>query len=138
MAATKRQMNWANVSFASTPITGVTNASFKLGGKLVAFSADADQFTTLLAVGPAAPGATLSTADVGTLSGFTPGQTGILTAQLNDAKAAAGGAVIFTVANAVFENWDASDTHGQIGVGAGTWQFFSSDGSTPPNVISRA
>ena len=59
---------------------------------------------------------------------------------MNDAKAAAGGAVVFTVASplAVFENADATGQHAQFGTTTGTWQIYASDGITNPVVISRS
>ena len=66
-------------------------------------------YSTIIANVTNEPHATFTTADVGTVMGITPGTTNTLTATLNDAKGATGGAVVFTMINAVFEN---ADTHG--------------------------
>ncbi len=44
---------------------------------------------------------------------------------------------MFTLSNAVFENADAQAQHAQFGSVTGTWQAFSSDGSTAPLAITR-
>lgn len=137
MAATRAQLNWASVSFGSTSITRVTNGSFSQGGKLLRFSGDTDVFTTIIANVNNEPSASFTTADVGTIMGIAPGTTNTLSATLNDAKGATGGAVVFTLINAVFENADAAAAHAQLGSVVGTWQAYSSDGVTSPLSFAR-
>lgn len=137
MAATRAQLNWANVSFGSTSITRVTNGSFSQGGKLLKFSGDTDVFTTIIANVSNEPSASFTTADVGTIMGIAPGTTNTLSATLNDAKGATGGAVVFTLINAVFENADTTAAHAQLGSVIGTWQAYSSDGVTSPLSFAR-
>jgi hypothetical protein len=137
MAATRAQLNWASVSFGSTPITRVTTGSFSQGGKLLKFSGDSDVFTTIIANVSNEPSASITTADVGTIMGIAPGSTNTLSATLNDAKGATGGAVVFTLINAVFENADTTAAHAQLGSVTGTWQAFSSDGVTSPLSFAR-
>ena len=50
MSATKANINWTAVSFASTNITRVTNASVGQGGNLIKFKGDTDQFPTIIAM----------------------------------------------------------------------------------------
>ena len=45
---------------------------------------------------------------------------------------------IFTLANAVFENADTQAQHAQFGSVTGTWQCYSSDGSTNPLSFTRS
>lgn len=138
MTATKANINWTSVSFNSVNITRVTNASFGQGGQLIKFKGDTDIFPTIIAAVDTEPHASITTADVGTvLSNFTPGVTSTLVATLNDAKLAASGGVVFTLSNAVFENADAQAQHAQFGSVTGTWQAFSTDGSTTPLGIAR-
>jgi len=141
MAATKAQINWASVEFASTPITRVTNGSFKQGGKLLRFAGDTDVYTTIIANVSNEPSASFTTADVGTVMGISPGTVGTLTATLvatlNDAKSQGGGAVVFSMLNAVFENADTQAQHAQFGSVTGTWQAYSSDGTTNPLSFAR-
>jgi hypothetical protein len=138
MAVTKAQINWTNVQHGSTAITRVTNASFGQGGSLIKFKGDTDLYPTIIANVDNEPHASVTTADVAVLMGINPGTTATLQATLNDAKAQAGGAVVFAMANAVFENADVSAAHAQFGSVTGTWQAFSSDGVTNPLSFSRA
>jgi hypothetical protein len=137
MAATRAQLNWAGVSFGSTPITRVMNGSFSQGGKLLKFSGDTDVFTTIIATVSNEPSASFTTADVGTMMGIPPGSTNTLSATLNDAKGATGGAVVFTLINAVFENADTTAAHAQLGSVTGSWHAYSSDGATSPLSFAR-
>ena len=138
MSATKAQINWTGVEFNSVNITRVTNASIGQGGQLIKFKGDTDIYPTIIANVDNEPHASITTADVGTMMGFVPGTSATLTATLNDAKSAAGGAVNFTLANAVFENADTQAQHAQFGSVTGTWQCYSSDGSTNPLSFTRS
>ena len=137
MAATRAQLNWASVSFGSTSVTRVTSGSFSQGGKLLKFSGDTDVYTTIIANVLNEPTAQFTTADVGTIMGIAPGATNTLSATLNDARGATGGAVVFTMINAVFENADTTAAHAQLGSVTGTWHAFSSDGVTSPLSLAR-
>ena len=143
MAATKAQINWQSVSFtptsgATVAITRVTNASVGMGGKLIKFKADTDIYPSIIANVDNEPHFSITTADVGTMMGFIPGTGGTLLATLNDAKLASGGAVLFTMANAVFENADTQAAHAQFGSVTGTWQAYASDGQTDPLTFTRS
>jgi hypothetical protein len=137
MSATRAQINWASVTFGSTAITRITTGGFGQGGKLIRFKGDTDMYSTVIANVTNEPGATFTTADVGTIMGIAPGTTNTLTATLNDAKGATGGAVVFTMINSVFENADTAAQHAQFGSVTGTWQAFSSDGVTNPLSFTR-
>jgi hypothetical protein len=137
MSATKAQINWTAVSHGSTNLTRVTNAMFGQGGSLIKFKGDTDQYPTIIANVHNEPHASITTADVGTLMGITPGTTATLNATLSDAKGATGGSVVFALANAVFENADTQAQHAQFATVTGTWQAFSSDGATNPLSFTR-
>ena len=136
--ATKAQINWTSVNFNSTAITRVTSASVGQGGSLIKFKGDTDLYPTIIANVDNEPHFSITTADVGTMMGFAPGTAATLTATLNDAKGATGGAVVFTMSNAVFENADTQAQHAQFGSVTGTWQAFSTDGSTNPLAFTRS
>jgi hypothetical protein len=138
MSATKAQINWTAVEFNSIAITRVTNASIGQGGQLIKFKGDTDLYPTIIANVENEPHASITTADVGTMMGFTPGTAAMLTATLNDAKGATGGAVVFTLTNAVFENADTQAQHAQFGSVTGTWQCYSTDGATNPLSFTRS
>ena len=136
-AATK--INWSSVSFASTTITRVTNASVGQGGNLIKFKGDTDVYPTIIAMVDQEPHMSITTADVGTMMGFNPGQVGTLTATLNDAKSRQRRRGRSSrCANAVFENADTQAQHAQFGSVTGTWQCYSSDGSTNPLSFTRS
>jgi hypothetical protein len=138
MSATKRNINWSSVTFASSTLTGVTNATVGQGGSLLKFKGDIDVFPTLVVMVDQEPHVSVTSADVGLVMGFTPGQTSTLTLTHKDAKTATGGDVIFTMINAVFENADDSGAHAQVGSVTATWQGYSSDGQTNPLSFARA
>lgn len=132
------QANWTNVQHGSTPLTRITTGSFGQGGQLLKFKGDTDQYPTVIANLDNEPHASFSSADVGTFMGIAPGTTGTLAATLNDARQVVGGAVVFAMINAVFENADTSAAHAQWGNVTGTWQAYSSDGVTNPLSFTRA
>lgn len=136
MAATKVNVNWTGVSFNSVNITRVTNGSFGQGGHLLKFKGDTNLYSTVIACVDAEPHASFTTADIATMMGFVPGTSASLTATLNDALAQSAGNIVFSTSNAVFENADASAAHAQWGTVTGTWQLFSSDGTTNPLSIT--
>ena len=138
MSATKANINWTGVSHGTVSITRVTAANFSYGGRLIKFKGDVDGFPTIIANVDNEPHASITTADVGTMMGFIPGTTATLNATLNDAKLATGGAVVFAMANAVFENADNQGQHAAVRNPTGTWQAYSSDGSTNPLTFTRS
>ena len=138
MSATKANINWTAVSFNSVTITRVTNASVGQGGSLIKFKGDTDLYPTIIAMVDQEPHASITTADVGTMMGFTPGTVSTLAMTLNDAKSASGGAVVFSLANAAFENADTQAQHAQFGSVTGTWQCYSTDGATNPLSFTRS
>jgi hypothetical protein len=142
MSISKAQINWTGVSFtptggSATGITRVTAGMFGQGGHLIKFKGDTDLYPTIIAAPTIEPHASFTTADVGTMMGFAPGTGGSLAATLNDAKAVTGGAVVFALANAVFENASATGHHAQFATVTGTWQAYSSDGVTNPLAFTR-
>jgi len=137
MSATKAQINWTAVSHGATAITRVTTASFGQGGNLIKFKGDTDLYPTIIAAVDNEPHASITTADVAILMNILPGTTATLGAILNDAKVAVGGAVVFSMINAVFENADAQGQHAQFASVTGTWQAYSSDGVTNPLSFTR-
>jgi hypothetical protein len=137
MAATKANVNWTGVSHGSTNLTRVTQGSFTYGGNLIKFKGDVDNFPTIIVCPDQEPTASFHTADVGTAFGLTPGTTATLNATLNDAKLAAGGAVVFAMINSVVRNTDAQGSHAQYAGATINWDAYSSDGSTNPLSFSR-
>ncbi len=138
MSATKANINWTSVAFGSTSITRITNASVGQGGQLIKFKGDTDQYPTIIACVDQEPHVSITTADVGgVMANLVPGASGSLTLTLNDAKGAGGGAVVFTMNPAVYENADGQAQHAQFGSVTATFQGYSTDGSTPPLTYNR-
>ena len=142
MAGSRANINWTGVSFTPTSasavaITRVTSGMFGQGGRLIKFKGDTDRYPTIIACPDQEPHASFTTADIGTMMGFAPGTAGVLAATLNDATLQTGGAVVFALANAVFENCDSTGQHAQFATCTATFQAYSSDGSTAPLSFSR-
>lgn len=137
MAASKRQMNWAPVTFTpsggtASTATGVTNVAINTGGNLVKFSGDGDRFTTTVVNDYNDPTVTVTSADAAWLLGIGPGSRGALVATHKDAKGATGGELTFTLSNAVANSPTWGGQHRQIGSGTIDFAAESADGVTNP------
>jgi hypothetical protein len=138
MAATKIQANWTAVSFASTPISRVSQVSFTQGGSLAAYSADGDHFPTVVVNLMNKPRASVTSADAAALMSIAPGATGTFSATHKDARGEVGGDILYVLANAVAENAETSGAHGQFGSAKLNLMAFSTDGTTNPLSFTRA
>lgn len=138
MSATGVQLNWAPVIFNSVTLVRITQGSFDQGGSLLTFSGDADIFPTVIVNAMNEPKASFTTGDVNSFQTIAPGTTSTLIGTLKDAKGASSGAVVFTLANAVFESASTSGAHAAYASATGSWQAFSGDGSTNPLTYARA
>ena len=138
MAATGLQKNWSPVAWGNTTITKVTSVDFDQGGNLLPFYGDGNIYPTVLVAQDNKPTATVQSGDIGGLQALGgPGTTGTLTATHLDAKLAAGGAINYTLNNAVIANIVANGPRGQFGSGTLQVQAFSSDGTTNPLSFTR-
>jgi len=138
MAITKLQVNWASVAFAGSPITKVTSMAFDPGGSLIKFKADVDRFPTTIVNVDNEPTATVTSGDVANLYSISPGTAGTLTGTLNDALLATGGAIVFSMVNAVFRTATMTAPHAQFASATGSWDAFSNDGQTSPLSFTRS
>lgn len=138
MSATNLQLNTYNVQFNSTNIKKVTSFSPNPGGELIKFSGDNDRYPTVIANAMNNPTVSVTTGDIGTMQGFAPGTVSTITATMGDALAASGGAINWTISNAVFRNHTPSQPHGNFGSTTAEFDCYSSDGSTSPFSISRS
>ena len=123
MAATKRQLNWTNVTFTPTTgtastATGVTNVQVHSGANLLKFSGDGDIGPTLIVNDYNEPAITVTCADEAWLMSLVPGVGGSLVCTHKDALGAAGGNITFTLNPCLIESPDASGAHRQIGSGS--------------------
>lgn len=138
MAATKLQANWTAVQHGSTTITRVSNVSFDYGGSISMYSGDDNVFDVVAVNLMNKPKATVTSEDPAALIGLGIGAVGTFTATHKDAKAAVGGAIVYTMLNSVVENVSAGGAHAQFGSGSLSLVAYSSDGSTPPLSIARS
>ena len=106
MSATALQLNWTSVQFASTGLTRVTSVTFSQGGELIEFAGDNNRYPVVIANNMNRPRCSITSGDVATLMGIAPGTSGTITATQNDALGATGGAVNWTMNNAVHQNTD--------------------------------
>lgn len=143
MAATKRQMNWAPVTFTPSggtamTATGVTNVSVTAGGSLVKFAGDGDHYNTTVVNDMNDPSIKITTADEAWAMGIAPGTRGTLVVTHKDAKLGTGGNITFTLSNAVAMDPTAGGQHKQIGSSDITFFAESTDGVTSPLSFSLA
>jgi len=144
MAASKRFMNWTNVSFtplngSAAPITGVTSIQIDTGGNLLKFSGDGDRYNTTVVNDFNEPTVTVHTADLVAVSSFPVGTVGTFVATHNDARNGGGtGAVTYTLSNAVVASNPLQGSHRQFGQGVLTLTAYSPDGVTNPLSFSIA
>jgi hypothetical protein len=143
MAASKLQMNWSAVGFTPTSgtlvaITKVQDVQFDPGGSLKDYMGDADKFPTTVVNDMNRPKATVQSGDIATIQALVPGTIGTFTATFNDAKQSTGGAIVYTLSNAVVANIPGGGKHGDYGAATLNLQAFSSDGVTNPLAFTRA
>ena len=138
MSATALQLNWQNVEFASTSLTHVTSVMFTQGGKLIEFTGDNNRYPVVIANNINRPRCSITTSDVATLMGIVPGTSGTIQATQVDALEATGGAVNWTLINAVHENSDDTGHWGQFATATATFWAYSSDGTTNPLSFTRS
>lgn len=140
MSATKRMVNVASVGFTPTggsltAITGVTNFSIDEGGSLIEFSGDGDHGPTTKVCDFIDPQVTLTFADVSLAMTLSPGLRGSLVFTHLDAinkATTGGGAITYTLANAIVANPVGTQAHRQFGSATATFESWSSDGVTSP------
>ena len=138
MSATSLQLNWTGVEFASTPLARVTSIMFDQGGELIEFAGDNDRYPVVIANPMNRPRCSITSADVATLMGIAPGTSGTIAATQVDALEATGGAVVWTLANAVHESSQETGSFGQFATATATFRAYSGDGVTNPLSFTRS
>jgi hypothetical protein len=138
MAATGLQLNWTSVSFASTNLTHITSVMFSQGGEIIEFAGDNNRYPIIMANNMNRPQASITSGDVASLMNIAPGTSGSLTATQVDALAATGGAINWTLSNAVHENTEDTGQFSQFAQAKATFRAYSSDGSTNPLSFTRS
>ena len=112
---------------------------FSQGGKLIEFAGDNNRYPVVIANNINRP-AVLDhdSSDVATLMAIAPGTSGTIQATQVDALQAMGGAINWTLNNAVHENTDDTGQWGQFATGTATFLAYSSDGTTNPLSFTRS
>ena len=141
--ATKRQMNWSNVSFTPTgasvvPINGVQSVKYDDGSSMVSFQGDSDRYNSLTVNDFNEPKFTIETGDIAALLQLPSGTTGQFQATFNDAKnGVLTGAISYTFQGIVSGN-SAMGKHRAFGMGTLEIQGLSTDAVTNPLSTSIA
>lgn len=137
MSASALQMNWTSVQFASTSLTRVTSVGFSQGGELIEFAGDNNRYPVVIANNINRPRCTITSGDVATLMAIAPGTSGTIMATQNDALAATGGSVNWTMSNAVHQNTDDTGQWGHFATATATFRAYAADGMTNPLSFTR-
>ena len=138
MSASALQLNWTSVQFASTGLTRVTSVTFSQGGELIEFAGDNNRYPVVIASNISRPRCSITSGDVATMMGIIPGTSGTLTATQNDAMGGIGGAVNWTMNNAVHQNTDDAGRWGHFATATATFRAYASDGATNPLSFTRS
>jgi hypothetical protein len=138
MSATALQLNWISVQHASTAITRVTSVTFSQGGELIEFSGDNARFPQVITNNVSRPRCSVTSGDVATLMGIAVGTSGTFTAEQLDALAQIGGAINWTMSNAVHESSDDSGNWGNFASATANFRAYASDGATNPLSFTRS
>ncbi len=131
-------MNWTSVQFASTGLTRVTSVTFSQGGELIEFAGDNNRYPVVIANSINRPRCSITSGDVATLMGIAPGTSGTIAATQNDALGGAGGAVNWTMNNAVHQNTDDTGRWGQFATATAAFRAYAADGATNPLSFTRS
>lgn len=144
MPATRRFMNWTDVTFTPlngtpTTITGVSSIQIDSGGSLLKFSGDGDRYSTTVVNDFNDPTITVQSADLAAVRLFPVGMVGTFSATHNDARNGVGtGALTYTLSNAVVASNPVQGAHRHFGQGTLVFTAFSVDGVTNPLSVSIA
>ena len=138
MSATALQLNWTNVQFATTSLTRVTAVTFSQGGELIEFAGDNNRYPVVIANNINRPRCSITSGDVATLMSIAPGSSGTIIATQNDALGGTGGAINWTMSNAVHQNTDDTGQWGHFATATATFRAYAADGATNPLSFTRS
>src|SRR5512135_2598573 len=115
MAATGLQFNWASVSHGTTNLLHITDVAFTQAIQLQAFHGDDSVYAQVVAAHTGRTTARVTSGDEAALMGIAPGTTATFTATHKDAKHGSSGDIVYSLANAVAGQGEASGAYGQFG-----------------------
>jgi hypothetical protein len=136
----RKHVNWAPCAFtptggSATTYTGVTTAGIDPNGSLLKFDGDGDRYTTTIINDFNDPVITITCTDIGAMRAWPVGTVGTLVLTHLDARnvaTAGGGALLYTLVNAIVADFPFTGAHRQYATGTITFNTFSSDGITNP------
>jgi hypothetical protein len=147
LTATKRFVNNSNVSFtpagggSAVDARGVQSVGDDPGIELLNMAGDADFWDTTVVAVRGARTVTIELLEIGTFNTVTPGAIGTLVWTRNDARnaaAAGGGALVYTLSEAVYKGMPVNSAHRQAAKGTISFEAQSVDGATDPLTITSA
>ncbi len=121
-----------------SPGTRVTSVTFSQGGELIEFAGDNNRYPVVIANSFNRPRCSITSGDVATLMGLAPGSSGTITATQNDALAGTGGAINWTMSNAVHQNTEDTGQWGRFATATATFRAYAADGATNPLSFTRS
>lgn len=139
-----RFMNWINLTFTPTggtaiTILGVTNVAYDPQAKVITGAGDGDMGPTSINLTETDPKFTIDLEHLAIMRTLTPGLRGSFSGTFMDAEnGVSSGAMIFTVANAIVENFTIGGKFRAYGSGSLHIRTWSPDGITPPVSIGVA
>lgn len=140
---TNLQLNWTSVQIVTagpttTPFSRVTSVTFSQGGELIEFAGDDNRYPVVIANNINRPRCSITSGDVATLMGLSPGLVGTISATQKDALGVAGGDTVWTMNNAVHQNTDDTGQWGHFATATATFRAYATDGATNPLSFTRA
>jgi len=148
LTPTNRFINNGLVTFTPTiptgtmvTIKGVQSVSMNPQVKTIQGAGDADFYPSLSVAVEGEPTITVNTINDAVLNAVAPGTVGTLAWTQNDARngaTTAGGALIYTITNAVYTPGDTVQGHRVFGTFAATFTAYATDGITNPVAVAAA
>ncbi len=146
LTPSKRFINISSVTFtvtggSATPIAGVQSVAKNPQPQEERGSGDADFYDTVAVVVASNPMVSLETLNISALNSIPVGSIGTLVWTQNDARngsSAGGGALIYTLANAIYQGQQDTIYHRKLANGTPVFTSYSSDGTTNPLSVTAA
>ena len=146
LTATNKFINVTSVGFTPaggslTAIKGVKSITLNPNAQVLKDSADGDLFNSFAGVVGVDYVVDVAVNIPMTLNALAPGVAGSLVFTVNDARNAAvtaGGAMIYTISNCVFQPQTLNATHRQLATNSYQFDTWSTDGLTNPVAVAAA
>ena len=137
MSATALQLNWTAVSFAAGAITRVTAVTFSQGGELIEFAGDNNRYPVVIANNINRPMCSITSGDVATLMGISPGRPARSWRPRATRWALTGGGDRLDDDQRRPRRPEDSGQWGRFATATATFRAYASDGATNPLSFTR-